>query len=87
MDLEAARNRRHRRLKLDVRQRLGPTILYKSGVKNEDIQGILRHNNLRTSMQIYVSSVLKSRTAAMESLGESFATSLQLTTRSERPVN
>lgn len=49
------------------------TLLYEAGVKDKDIQGILRHSDLRTTMAIYVHSVPKSRIAAMENLGETFA--------------
>jgi hypothetical protein len=42
------------------------------GVKDKDIQGILRHSTLALTMNIYVKSVAESQVNAMDSLSEKF---------------
>jgi integrase len=49
------------------------TNLYQLGVKDKDIQAILRHSNVGVTMNIYVKSVSESQVAAMDSLGEKLA--------------
>lgn len=55
------------------------TNLHRLGVKDKDIQRILRHANVSTTMNIYVKSVAEDAVAAMKALEEAIAcTSLHL---------
>lgn len=63
------------------------TNLHDAGEKDKDIQGIMRHSDLRTTMNIYVQSVPKSRVAAIKNLGETFANMQQHATEQSDTVN
>ena len=49
------------------------TILNELGVDAKTIQAIMRHSNIKTTMNIYVKSVDAARIKAMDLLGENFA--------------
>jgi len=53
------------------------TNLHRLGVKDKDIQAILRHSNLSTTMNIYVKSVSVDAAAAMDTLNSHYATTMQ----------
>lgn len=53
------------------------TNLHRLGVKDKDIQAILRHSNLSTTMNIYVKSVSVDAAAAMDTLNSHYATTVQ----------
>jgi integrase len=46
------------------------TNLHTAGVADKDIQGVLRHSNIRVTMDSYVKSIPQTRINALESIGE-----------------
>jgi hypothetical protein len=62
------------------------TTLNSLGVDDKDIQGIMRHSDIRLTQNIYMKSLSKSRIAAMDTL-ESDETCTELAPSSKGPVN
>lgn len=48
------------------------TNLHLLGVRDKDIQAILRHSNVGLTMNVYVKSVSESQVSAMDTLSEKF---------------
>jgi len=46
------------------------TNLHELGVADKTIQAILRHSNIRTTLDIYIKAVNKAQVSAMDALGE-----------------
>lgn len=63
------------------------TNLHLLGVKDKDIQAILRHSNVRLTLDIYIKSVSESQVTAMDTLSEKFGTCNDLATEPKGPVN
>ncbi len=63
------------------------TNLYQLGVKDKDIQAILRHSNVGLTMNVYVKSVAESQVNAMDALGQKLETCNDLATDGEGCVN
>jgi hypothetical protein len=56
-------------------------------VDPKTIQTIMRHSNIKTTLNIYVKAVDETRRDAMDLFGQNFATCNEPTTAGNTPVN
>jgi len=63
------------------------TNLHALGIEDKEIQAILRHSNVRLTMDTYVKSVAESQDNAMDVLGRTFETCNELATTAVQRVN